>query len=100
MIVFSTFNDEEKTVKIIRTAIDKHFAACANIIPLRSIYPWNGKIEDVNEFLVVFKTTSSKESELISFLEHCHPYDIPEIISITPNSINKKYLDWLDQTLL
>ena len=53
MIVFSTFNDEEKTVKIIRTAIDKHFAACANIIPLRSIYPWNGKIEDVNEFLVV-----------------------------------------------
>ena len=66
MIVFSTFDDEEKVEVIVRNAIDQKFAACANVLPLRSIYP----------------------------------YDTPEIISIKPNSINSKYLDWLNQTLL
>ncbi len=100
MIVFSTFDDEEKVEVIVRNAIDQKFAACANVLPLRSIYPWKGKIEDVNELLVIFKTTSSKEPDLINFLEQYHPYDTPEIISIKPNSINSKYLDWLNQTLL
>ena len=100
MIVFSTFDDEEKVEVFVRNAIDQKFAAWANVLPLRSIYPWKGKIEDVNELLVIFKTTSSKEPDLINFLEHYHPYDTPEIIRIKPNSINSKYLDWLNQTLL
>ena len=41
-----------------------------------------------------------KYNELKNEIKKLHPYDVPEIVEINVNSMNKPYLDWLvDSTL-
>ena len=73
-------------------------AACVNIVPkVRSIYYWEGKIEDEEEALMLIKTTSEKVDELTVRIKALHPYDVPEIIAveIQKNEGNSEYLDWV-----
>ena len=66
--------------------------------PINSIYSWNEKIENTNEYIVIYKTTDKKIKQLRKFLEENHSYDIPEIIDFELTHTNSKYLDWLIQS--
>ena len=81
-------------------AINEKFAACANIVPVNSIYSWKNSIESSNEFLVIFKTTSSNISKLRDFISDRHGYDIPEIIDFELDNVNDSYLNWMIQSTL
>jgi periplasmic divalent cation tolerance protein len=84
--------------KLARKLVEEHLAACVNIVPqVRSIYYWEGKIEDEEEALMLIKTTSEKVDSLTMRLKEMHPYDVPEIISleIQKNEGNSDYLGWV-----
>jgi periplasmic divalent cation tolerance protein len=66
-----------------------------NITKISSVYAWQGKIENTNEFLAVFKTTQKNKSRLKKEIKKTHPYEIPEIAELGVNYINKPYLQWL-----
>ncbi|MBI5696949.1 MAG: divalent-cation tolerance protein CutA, partial [Thaumarchaeota archaeon] len=75
-------------------------AAGVNITKISSIYSWQGKIENINEFLAVFKTTEKNKTKLKSEIKHTHPYEVPEIAELTLKDLNKPYLQWLvDSTI-
>ena len=65
-----------------------------------SIYSWKNSIESSNEFLVIFKTTSSNISKLRDFISNRHGYDIPEIIDFELDNVNDSYLNWMIQSTL
>ncbi|HZH07606.1 MAG TPA: divalent cation tolerance protein CutA, partial [Lautropia sp.] len=51
--VYATFADAEEAERIARTLVEERLAACANILgPCRSIYRWEGAIEDTSEVAV------------------------------------------------
>ena len=53
LIVFMTANSKEEAVKIVRTLLEEHLIACANIIDsVSSFFWWQGKIEEEKEVLV------------------------------------------------
>ena len=79
------------------------------MIPVGSIYRWEGKIEDAKEVLAVFKTTKGKVKLLMKFIEQHHPYEVPFVAAfalgeVSPvnkifNGVNKKYQQWLEKEL-
>ncbi|KAI9589992.1 hypothetical protein GQX74_008160 [Glossina fuscipes] len=99
-IAFVTTPDDETARKIARGLIENKLAACVNVIPqIRSIYMWEGKINEDNEFLLMIKTQSSRLEDLTKYVRDNHPYSVAEVITTPIETGNSLYLKWLEDTL-
>ena len=95
-VVLSTFADSETAAQAVRTLVSENFAACGTIIPgARSIYSWKGVLEDAEEVLVIFKIATANEDQFIQRLEELHPYDVPDILSISASKWSEAYGRWI-----
>lgn len=98
VLAFSTFPDVETARRIARELVAENFVACANVIPkVESIYRWQGKIEQGDETLVLFKTTAARFAAFEEKLKSLHPYDVPEIISCKIEAGLPDYLRWVTE---
>ena len=98
VIIISTFPDKKTITKIANQLVNSKLAACVNIIKISSIYSWKENIENQAEYMGLFKTTKKNLRLLKKELQKLHPYDVPEIAEINPNSINQSYLKWLTES--
>jgi len=97
LIVLCTFPDQETARRISKEIISENLAACVNLIPaVESIYLWEGKIEQANEVLAIFKVAAAGFKNLETALLEKHPYDTPEIIAISADQVSEKYLKWVN----
>ncbi len=97
IVVLVTVSKEDEAVSIARALVEAKLAACANIISnVRSIYAWQGKIEDDSELLMVIKTRRSIFSDLAAKVTELHSYDVPEIIALPIVDGSPEYLKWLN----
>jgi len=95
-VVFVTAPDLKIARKLARGALIERLAACANLIPrIESHYWWQEKLEKSAEALIIFKTPARKLEKLEQFVLENHPYDTPEIVSISMSSSTRRYLEWL-----
>jgi len=95
-IVLTTAPDRETATRIARGLVERSLAACANLLPgVRSIYRWQGRIEESDEILLVLKTTQARVDELERALLELHPYEVPECVVFAPFHVEAKYLAWL-----
>jgi len=100
VIVLSTFPSEEVAKKVAQGLLERKLCACVNIMKVSSMYSWKGKIENEQEFLCIFKTTSVKLRQLKEEIGKIHPYEVPEIVELEMKSASSNYLSWLvDATL-
>ena len=98
LLVLSTFPDASTARRIGRQLVEEHCAACANLLPpLESIYWWEGKLENANETLVLFKTTADRYPALETTLRQLHPYEVPEIIALPIARGLPDYLRWVSE---
>ncbi len=96
LVVLSTFPDAERAAQVARVLVDERLAACVNLVPaVRSIYRWQGAIQDDAESLAIIKTTPERYAHLAARLAELHPYDVPEIIALPLAGGHPKYLAWL-----
>ena len=96
LLAFSTFPDIETARRIARQLVTENFAACANIVPaIESIYRWQGKIEQGNETLVLFKIAAARYPAFQEKLKSLHPYDVPEIIACPVDKALPEYSRWV-----
>jgi periplasmic divalent cation tolerance protein len=101
LLVISTFPDVETAERIARELVTQKLAACANIgtAPVRSIYRWQGKIEDAAETMVFFKTTAGMFDALRDQLRSMHPYEVPEIVALKIADGLPDYLQWVHDSV-
>ena len=98
-IIMSTYPNLESVEDAVRYIVkEKRLAACVNFVKINSRYIWNNKFVESEEYLVLFKATKEKIEFLKKEVEERHPYKVPEIVEITVNDMNRKYLDWLNDT--
>lgn len=101
IVVFSTCGSEEEAVRVARTLIESQLAACVNILPqIRSIYRWQGAIEDGAEWLLVIKTKRELFPALTAKLRTVHSYEVPEAIALPIVDGLPEYLAWIDRESL
>ena len=95
VIIVSTFPSKQSVTSIAKLLVKKKLVACVNITKISSVYTWEEKIENRDEYLALFKTTKKNQSVLKKELKKLHPYDVPEIVEINVESINQPYMKWL-----
>lgn len=90
-----------KGKEIAHALVAERLAACVNIIPsIRSVYLWQGKVEDEAEELLVAKTHESKWKDFEKRVKELHSYEVPEIICFLIDDGYEPYVNWLELNLL
>ena len=96
ILVISNFPDENIARLVAERLVTTRLAACANILaPCRSIYAWQGKIEDTSEYPVLIKTTTDRYAAVEALIKEMHPYELPEIIALPVELGLPQYLAWV-----
>lgn len=98
--VYCVFADEDEAQRIGRLVVEENLAACVNILPAcRSIYRWDGRIEEASEVPALFKTTPEGAERLMLRLQQLHSYDVPAIVVWPIADAPSAYARWVeDQT--
>lgn len=78
-----------------RRLLEKGLVACVSIMPVRSLYQWNGESCDEEEHLLIMKTRRSLAGEVTRALKTMHPGEVPEIIVLPVIAGHPLYLDWV-----
>ena len=74
VVVFVTAPSADEAARIARTLVEEKLAACGNVIPaVRSIYRWQGKVQDEAEALLVLKAPRKRLTELADRVAKIHP---------------------------
>jgi periplasmic divalent cation tolerance protein len=94
-IILSTFPNEESVADVAKKVVSNKLCACVNFTKIRSVYAWQGKIEDQQEFIALFKTTAKSAKKLKAEIARLHPYKVPEIVELGMGDVSKPYLSWL-----
>jgi periplasmic divalent cation tolerance protein len=94
--VYATFADAEEAARIARILVDERLAACANILgPIRSIYRWQGRIEDGMEVAALFKTTAGAADRAIARIAELHSYEIAAAAAFPIANIQPTFGAWI-----
>jgi periplasmic divalent cation tolerance protein len=97
MQVVTTVDSEELAELLARGIVDARLAACVQIVgPIRSLYWWEGSVDDTREWQLVIKTTSERLSALEAYIKDNHSYDTPEITGTEIKWGSREYLDWIN----
>ena len=94
-LIHSSVSSEESARTLAGKLVENDLAACVSIgSKIRSVYRWEGTLEDEEELPLTVKTTTNRLEETMEFLEQNHPYDCPELIVTAPFATNENYENW------
>jgi len=94
--IISTFGDTEAASRVARALVEESLAACGTLLPeATSIYRWQGRVEQVSEVVLILKTSEATAEACRQKLEQLHPYDVPEIITLSPSAVSEAYGAWV-----
>ncbi len=84
-----------------RRLVEERLAACVNVLPgVRSVYRWKGGIQDDPETVLWIKTTAERLPALEERVRALHPYEVPEVLVLTPSSGTADYLAWIRESCM
>ena len=100
IVVLTTCGSEDDATRLARTLVDLRLAACVSVAPqIRSIYRWQGAIEQSSEVLLIIKTSRGLFRALHEQIAKLHTYEVPELIALPIVDGASNYLDWLGREL-
>jgi len=96
IIVLITTSNEDEAAKIGTALVDRHLAACVNIVSaVRSLFFWEGKTRDEREMLLICKSRLPHMEQLVAQVKSLHSYTVPEVIALPIVAGSREYLDWV-----
>ncbi|OHC65932.1 MAG: cation tolerance protein CutA [Rhodocyclales bacterium GWA2_65_20] len=96
LLVITHLPDADAARTLAGRLVGERLAACVNILaPCRSVYRWQGKVEDAQEVPLLIKTTASRYAALEAAIRAAHPYELPEIIAVPLARGLPDYLAWI-----
>lgn len=96
VVVYLTAPDADVAARIGRTLVEEGLAACCSLVPgVRSIYRWEGAVQDEAEVLLIVKTRAALVDALSERIAAVHPYTLPEVIALPVIGGLAPYLDWV-----
>jgi len=96
--VYALFASDEEAGRIGRALVDERLAACVNILgPCRSIYRWQGRIEDATEVAAIFKTRAATAERLVERIGAMHSYEVPAVVVWPIDVTSDGYRLWVNE---
>jgi len=96
IFVYITVPSDTLAQKIAEAVVSERLAACANIIPgMKSLYRWQGKIEQRDEVLLILKTQESLFPVVEARVKALHSDKTPCIVALPVTAGNMDFLKWI-----
>src|SRR5512140_234935 len=96
LIVVTTVGTQEQALDIANNLVDRHLAACVNIVPgVRSIFRWKGEVNDDTEFLLLVKTVKERYDDVAGAIKALHAYELPEILAYPATFADPVFSSWV-----
>jgi periplasmic divalent cation tolerance protein len=94
-VVITTCGGKPEAEAIAARLVEKRLAACVQIIPIASVYWWEGAVERADEFMLLCKIKTADYPSVEAEIGALHSYATPEIIAIGIEKGAPAYLDWI-----
>ena len=95
-IIYTTTSNIDESKKIAYHLVESKLAACVNIVPkVISVYSWQDKINEDEEYLLVIKTQKNRFEDVKKAILELHSYELPEIVMLPIKKGHKEYLSWI-----
>jgi periplasmic divalent cation tolerance protein len=99
-MVYVTTANKIEAEKIARVLLEERLIACVNVLgPVSSYFHWDGKIDSVEEYLMIMKTEACLFVDLERRVRDLHSYEVPEILAVTIVEGCQRYFDWMIDAL-
>lgn len=96
LLILTNLPDEASARALATSLINDRLAACVNILaPCRSVYRWQGQVENGEEIPLLIKTSEARYADLERAIRARHPYELPEIIAVPIAHGLPEYLAWV-----
>ncbi len=96
-LIYITASSEKEALDIGKTLVSERLAASVNILnPVRSLYWWEGEIQDEQEVVIVAKTSEVLVEKLTERVVSMHRYICPCVVSIPIIKGHQPFLDWIE----
>jgi periplasmic divalent cation tolerance protein len=96
VILHTTVGSEVDAQTLAQRAIEKRLAACVHIDPIRSVYRWQGQVQQDFEWCLGFKTTAQRLPELVEDLKAVHPYELPAFYTVPVTPQTPEWGRWVE----
>lgn len=98
-VVLTTVATQDEASHLACQLVEQQLAACVQMMPVNSVYSWEGAIQQDAEVLLLIKTSSQRYTNVESFILANHSYSVPEIIQLPVEQGSAAYLQWLGKAL-
>ena len=98
-LLLTTVAKKSDARRLASAALQHRSAACIQILPgLESHYAWKGKKVISREYLLLAKTTQRESKSLEKLWKKIHPYDCPELVTLSGKAA-APYARWIQTSL-
>ncbi len=94
-LVITTCPDEVSARAIARGLVECRLAACVHLLPVRSVFRWQGVLEEEAELALHIKSRTARVREIERYLDAHHPYEVPELLVLPVDDGGESYLAWI-----
>ena len=74
VLALTTEADAQRAERLAQALLDRHLVACVNLVPIRSLYRWNGEQQLDAEVQLLLKTTASRLQALQGAVLELHTF--------------------------
>ena len=96
-LIWCPFASEDDAAKAASQLLDEGLVACANLLPVRSLYVWQGERGEGRECGALLKTDASLLDSAVARLAAIHPYETPAIVGWRADAVPPATAAWLGQ---
>lgn len=96
LLLYTTFGSKAEARSITRQLVEEDLIACANLVPMASVYRWDGEVVEEDEVLALCKLDAGKKDAVRERLVELHPYDVPCIVFYESVDALEEYAAWVN----
>ena len=93
-LVLTTCADQASADQLARHLLEQRLAACVSLLPVTSLYRWQGNLQREQEVQLVVKTSVDELPRLLAALTRHHSYEVPELVVLEAEAAGS-YGTWL-----
>ncbi len=96
--VSTTTETKQAAQEIAAALVEQRLAACVQVSgPVESVYRWQDKVQQSQEWLCTAKTRASLFPQVEAVIRELHTYECPEIVAVPIADGSAAYLTWLGE---
>ncbi len=95
-ILVSASSQSQATL-IATVLVESQLAACVSLVPITSIYTWQKKLHQEQEWQLLIKTELTLFAAVAAKIQELHSYEVPEIVAIPLVAGSQSYPQWISE---